>query len=111
VRDTDENRQINLPPWAKLAITVTGTTVTTIVAMFLWATSTFVSRVEYSNHASQQAVDMASLKEVQKSYATAEAGTSATLSDLKVDVAEVKKDVSWIRQAIAPEVNPQLRKR
>lgn len=99
----DDGPPVRLPPWAKLALTVTGTTVTTIVAMFLWATSTFVSRVEYVNHSTQQAIDMAALKDTQKAYAAAESVTSSTLSDLKVDVAEVKKDVSWIRQSLAPE--------
>lgn len=97
--DVDAKRG-GLPPWAKLALTVTGTTVTTIVAMFLWATATFVSRVEYTNHSIQNSIDMGRLADTQKSYAQAEAGTSQTLGDLKVDVAEVKKDVGWIRQAL-----------
>jgi hypothetical protein len=91
---------VGLPPWAKLALTMIGTTITTITALFLWASSTFVSRVEYANHTAQNAIDMERLAQTQKSYAIAESVTAATLSDLKVDVAEVKKDVSWIRQFV-----------
>jgi hypothetical protein len=87
-----------LPPWAKLALTVTGTTITTIVAMFMWATSMFVSRVEYANHSAQNVIDMSRLAETQLRYAVAEKGTSDNLNALQVDVAEIKSDVSWLRQ-------------
>jgi hypothetical protein len=89
-----------LPPWAKLALTVIGTTVTTIVAMFLWVSSTFVARVEYANHTAQQALDMMEVKERQAAYARAEIVTGQGLTEIKIDVAEVKKDVSWIRQSL-----------
>jgi hypothetical protein len=86
-----------LPPWVKLALTVIGTTVTTIVAMFLWATSMFVSRVEYATHTAQNAIDMSRLAETQIRYAVAEKATSDNLNNLQVDVAEIKSDVSWLR--------------
>jgi hypothetical protein len=93
-----------LPPWAKLALTVSGTTITTIVAMFLWASSTFVSRVEYVSHAAQNAIDMERLAQTQLRYATAEKVTSDNLSELKVDVAEIKSDVGWLRSTITAAV-------
>ena len=100
---------MGLPPWAKLAITVTGTTVTTIVAMFLWASSTFVSRVEYLNHATQQALDMERLARIQANYAVAEQGTAENLNSLQVDVAEIKSDVSWLRQYLDVSMPPPRR--
>ena len=89
---------LGLPPWFKLAVTVVGTTVTTIVAMFLWVSASFVSRVEYANHASQQALDIERIARIQANYALAEQGTASNLNALQVDVAEIKSDVSWLRQ-------------
>jgi hypothetical protein len=100
-----------LPPWVKLAITVIGTTVTTIVAMFLWATSMFVSRVEYATHSAQNAIDMARLAETQVRYAVAEKGTSDNLNILQVDVAEIKSDVSWLRSYLDVSQPPPRRKK
>ena len=75
-----EPRVVNatLPEWAKFA----GTIIVTMVAMFTWATSTFVSRIEWSAHAEQQRIDLARVSEVQQTYATAEKGTAANLSEI-----------------------------
>jgi len=86
-----------LPPWAKLAITVAGTTISTIIILMSYMSREFVSRVEYANHSSQQAADMMELKQTQLRYAAAEAVTAAGLTELKVDVAEIKGDVGWLR--------------
>lgn len=82
-----------IPNWAKLALSVAGTT---IVALG-WMELRFVSRVEWANHQAQQALDMSEMKESQKSYAIAEKVTSNGLQSLTVDVAEIKNDVSWLR--------------
>lgn len=68
----------SLPEWAKFA----GTIIITIGAMFTWATSTFVSRVEWTQHAEQQRVDLNRVTEVQSSYAHAEKGTASNLSEI-----------------------------
>jgi hypothetical protein len=81
---------MGIPAWMKLAITVTGTTVTTIVAMFLWATSTFVSRVEWSNHAVQQALDLDRLTSAQKVYAEQERDTALELGKINVKLGVIE---------------------
>jgi hypothetical protein len=97
---------VGLPPWAKLALTVIGTTVTTIVAMFLWATSMFVSRVEYAGHTVQNSIDMARLAETQVRYAIAEKGTSDNLNELREDVSAMKADLSWVRRYLDLSQSP-----
>jgi hypothetical protein len=83
----------SIPPWMKLAVTVIGTT---ILAMG-WTEARFVSRVEWANHQSQQLIDLAAVKDRQADYARAEVVTGQGLTELKVDVAEIKGDVSWLR--------------
>jgi hypothetical protein len=83
----------NFPEWAKFAITIVATT----IAIIGWAEARFVSRVEWTNHDKQQIVDMARLQSAQADYARAEVVTGQGLTDLKVDVAEIKGDVSWLR--------------
>ena len=67
-----------LPEWAKFA----GTIIVTMVAMFTWATSTFVSRIEWAQHADQQRIDLNRVSEVQQTYANAEKGTANNLSEI-----------------------------
>ena len=68
----------SLPEWAKFA----GTIIVTMVAMFTWATSTFVSRIEWTAHSEQQRVDLNRVTEVQGQYANAEKGTAKNLSEI-----------------------------
>jgi hypothetical protein len=99
MHDSAEHKDVSpvvnasIPEWAKFAATIIGTTVIVIG----WAEARFVSRVEWSNHQSQQTIDMGELKQTQLSYAIAERGTSSGLNALTVDVAEIKNDVSWLR--------------
>jgi hypothetical protein len=79
-----------LPPWAKLAITVISTTVGTMVAMFLWVSSTFVSRVEWTSHATQQALDLARIADVQKIYGEQERETATSLSSINVKLGVIE---------------------
>ncbi len=65
--------------WIKLAITV----LVTIIGAFAWATNTFVSRVEYSQHMEQQTKDLSDLKTVQGSYATEERSTANRLGGVE----------------------------
>ena len=83
----------SIPEWAKFAAAIIGT----LVLVIGWAEARFVSRVEWSNHQSQQTIDMGDLKQTQLSYAIAERGTSSGLNAWTVDVAEIKNDVSWLR--------------
>ena len=91
----DQPRVVNAtqPEWMKYAISLVVGTVLGIG----WAEIRFVTRAEWTNHQAQQIIDMTELKEVQKSYAIAERGTSNGLQSLTVDVAEIKNDVSWLR--------------
>ena len=79
-----------LKRWAKLAIAVTGTTATTIVAMFLWVSSTFVSRVEWVSHANQQALDLDRMVVAQKAYAERERETSLALAQINVKLGVIE---------------------
>ena len=79
--------------WAKFAIAVILGT----VAALGWMELRFVSQVQYSNHAVQNAVDMERLNQTQKLYAIQERETASNLGDLKVDVSEIKTDVGWLR--------------
>lgn len=82
-----------LADWMKFAIAVILGT----VAALGWMEMRFVSQVQYTNHAVQNAMDMLSLKETQKQYAIQERETATNLGDLKVDVGEIKTDVGWLR--------------
>lgn len=91
----DQPRVVNatFPEWMKFAVSVVIGTIMGIG----WAEIRFVTRAEWNTHQAQQTVDMMEVKEVQKSYAIAERGTSNGLQALTVDVAEIKNDVSWLR--------------
>ena len=67
-----------IPDWAKLAATVAVTT----VSMFLWATSTFISRTEMVQHLDQQLKDFSRVSNSQEHYADAERGTAVNLSEI-----------------------------
>ena len=86
----------NFPEWAKFA----GTIVATTILVIGWAESRFVSRMEWANHDRQQGIDIGRLASVQAEYARAEVVTGQGLTDLKVDVAEIKGDVSWLRASL-----------
>lgn len=91
----NEPRVVNasVPEWAKFA----GAIIATTAIVLGWAEIRFVTRLEWTTHQTQQTLDMTEVKEVQKSYALAERGTSSGLQALTVDVAEIKNDVSWLR--------------
>ena len=84
---------VGVPPWAKLALTVVGTTVTTLIAIFLWASSTFVSRAEWMGHATQQSLDIERILAVQKTYADQERHTASELAliNTKLGVIEARQ--------------------
>ena len=82
-----------LPQWVKLAVATIGGTILVIG----WVELRYTPRSEYEGHVRQQAIDQANLKSTQESYAVAERGTAGALTDLTVDVAEIKNDVSWLR--------------
>ena len=82
-----------LADWAKFAIAVILGT----VAALGWMEMRFVSQVQYSSHAVQNAIDMDRIIQVQKMYAVQERETASNLGDLKVDVGEIKTDVGWLR--------------
>jgi hypothetical protein len=93
---------VGLPPWAKLALTVTGTTVTTIVAMFLWASSTFVSRVEWTSHAAQQSIDLERISATQRVYAEQERDTAASLSMINVKLGVIEARQLMVLERLGP---------
>lgn len=110
--DEDEPRVINasFPEWAKFAMSIAGT----VIIVLGYVEARFVSRVEWSNHDKQQIVDMARLQATQADYARAEVVTGQGLTDLKVDVAEIKGDVAWLRSYLdvsmpAPRRNGRAR--
>jgi hypothetical protein len=91
--DQESDRMKQFPDWSKFAISVILGT----VAALGWMEMRFVSNVQYTNHAVQNAVDMERLYQVQNKYALQERETAANLGDLKVDVGEIKTDVGWLR--------------
>lgn len=98
-RDAKERRRrddVGLPPWAKLAITVVGTTITTIVAMFAWASATFVSRVEYAAHAAQQVIDLERVAAEQRAYAIAEKGTATNLGQFDARLTRIETKIDML---------------
>jgi hypothetical protein len=96
-----------LPPWMKITLAVVGTT----IAAMGWTEARFVSRVEWQNHQSQQLLDLAAVKDRQSDYARAEVVTGQGLTELKVDVAEIKGDVSWLRSYLDVSQPPPRKKK
>lgn len=82
---------VGIPDWAKLAATVAATTGT----MFLWATSTFVSRAEMNQHMEQQSKDLSRLTSIQEKYADAEHNTARNLGsiDTRLTSMETKMEI------------------
>ena len=100
-------RHDNFPQWAKFAGSIIGTTILVVT----WAESRFVSRMEWSNHDRQQSIDIGRLAAVQADYARAEVVTGQGLTDLKVDVAEIKGDVAWLRSYLDVSMPPPKKAR
>lgn len=84
---------LKIPDWAKFAVAVVAGT----IAAMVWMQSNFVSQVQYSTHAVQNAVDMERIVQTQKQYAQQERETASNLGELKLDVSEIKTDVGWLR--------------
>jgi hypothetical protein len=93
---------VGLPPWAKLALAVTGTTVTTIVAMFLWASATFVSRVEWTAHAAQQSIDLERIIATQRVYAEQERDTASALGAINVKLGVIEARQLMVLERLGP---------
>jgi hypothetical protein len=93
---------VGIPPWAKLALTVIGTTVTTLIAIFLWSTSTFVSRVEWQGHSAQQALDLERIVTTQKIYAEQERETANQLSAMNVKLGVIEARQLMVLERLGP---------
>ena len=92
----------NIPDWLKFSVLI----LSGAAGALIWIENRFVARVEWTNHIAQQAVDMSDLKHTQARYADAERVTASGVYDLKVDMAEVKGDVGWIRQYLDVSMPP-----
>jgi len=93
---------VGVPPWAKLALTVVGTTVTTLIAIFLWASSTFVSRVEWQGHAMQQSLDIERILTVQKTYADQERRTAGELAVMNAKLSVIEARQLMVLERLGP---------
>ena len=82
-----------IPEWAKVVVAVAAGLVTSLGI----AETRFVGRVEYLSHVEAQREDVARLIAASNHYSLKEGQTASGLSDLKVDVAEIKADVGWLR--------------
>ena len=91
----DQPRVVNaaIPEWAKVVVAIVAGLITGLGI----AESRFVGRVEYLSHVEAQRDDVARLISASNHYSLKEGQTAAGLSDLKVDVAEIKADVGWLR--------------
>ena len=96
---------IVIPEWAKVVIAVVGG----LIAGLGIAETRFVGRVEYLSHVESQREDVARLITASNHYSVKEGQTASGLSDLKVDVAEIKADVGWLRQYLDVSKPPPRR--
>lgn len=103
--DDDVPREARVPEWVKFAGSVIGA----VILVLGWVEARFVSRVEWSNHLSQQDNDLTKLARTQADYAAAERYTANGLTSLTVDVAEIKNDVSWLRSYLDVTLPPPKR--
>jgi hypothetical protein len=87
-----------IPDWAKLAATVAVTTVT----MFVWATSTFISRTEMAVHMDVQSKDLARLSTTQEHYAEAERGTANGLGAINARLTGIETKVEMVLESTDP---------
>jgi hypothetical protein len=83
---------VGIPDWAKLAATVAVTTVT----MFVWASNTFISRTEMSQHMDTQSKDLARVQNTQEHYAEAERGTASNLSSINSRLTGIETKVEMV---------------
>ena len=93
---------VGVQPWAKLALTVVGTTVTTLVAMFLWVSSTFVSRTEWQSHSTQQSLDIERILTVQKTYADQERRTAGELALMNAKLGVIEARQLMVLERLGP---------
>lgn len=92
---------VGIPDWAKLAATVAATTGT----MFLWATSTFVSRGEMQQHMEQQSKDLSRLTNIQEKYADAEHDTARNLGDIGTRLTSMETKMEILINGLGPAKN------
>jgi ketopantoate hydroxymethyltransferase len=84
---------LNLPEWAKFSAAVIAGT----IAAMVWMQSNFVSQIQYSTHAVQNAVDMERLTQAQRQYAIQEKETASNLSDINGRLEGIETNVGWLR--------------
>jgi hypothetical protein len=107
MRDEGEAKRatVPIPEWVKVVVAIVGGLVTGLGI----AETRFVGRVEYLSHVEAQREDVARLIQASNHYSVKEGQTASGLSDLKVDVAEIKADVGWLRQYLDVSKPPPRR--
>jgi hypothetical protein len=91
--NTESDCMKQLPDWSKFAISVILGT----VAALGWMEMRFVSNVQYSTHAVQNAVDMERLAQAQKQYALQEKETASNLAGIDSRLEGIEVNVGWLR--------------
>jgi uncharacterized protein YpmB len=79
--------------WMKFSIAVIAGTISAMV----WMQSNFVSQVQYSTHAVQNAIDMERLQQAQKQYALQERETAQNLAGIDSRLEGIEVNVGWLR--------------
>jgi hypothetical protein len=90
---------LGIPDWVKLAATVAATTIT----MFMWATNTFISRTEMSQHMDQQSKDFGRMAATQEHYADAERSTAVNLGTINSRLTGIETKVELVLDGVVKQ--------